>query len=90
MRMAVLTLCLLISLVSAPAGMAGELAAARAPQAAANATTCKEARSAQHGPVIAGRGCCSWHGGQCGCENGRVKCCDGTLSPTCRCMADTY
>ena len=31
------------------------------------------------------RGCCSWHGGVCGCENGRTKCCDGTLSPTCGC-----
>ena len=30
-------------------------------------------------------GCCSWHGGVCGCRNGRVVCCDGTLSPTCRC-----
>ncbi|MEW6110437.1 MAG: Ada metal-binding domain-containing protein [Nitrospirota bacterium] len=32
------------------------------------------------------RGCCSWHGGVCGCNNdGRVICCDGTLSPTCTC-----
>jgi hypothetical protein len=35
--------------------------------------------------VERGRGCCSWHGGVCGCINGRVLCCDGTLSPTCRC-----
>jgi hypothetical protein len=32
-----------------------------------------------------GRGCCSWHGGQCGCSGERVLCCDGTLSPTCVC-----
>jgi hypothetical protein len=32
-----------------------------------------------------GRGCCSWHGGECGCQDGRDKCCDGTLSPTCTC-----
>jgi len=32
-----------------------------------------------------GQGCCSWHGGQCGCSNGRVVCCDGVLSPTCTC-----
>ena len=32
-----------------------------------------------------GQGCCSWHGGQCGCEGNRVVCCDGTLSPTCTC-----
>jgi len=31
------------------------------------------------------RGCCSWHDGVCGCENGRKLCCDGTLSPTCTC-----
>jgi hypothetical protein len=34
---------------------------------------------------VSRRGCCSWHGGVCGCRNGRVLCCDGTLSPTCRC-----
>lgn len=35
------------------------------------------------------RGCCSWHGGVCGCSSGgRVECCDGTLSPSCRCRAD--
>ena len=32
-----------------------------------------------------GRGCCSWHGGECGCQGGRDLCCDGTLSPTCTC-----
>ena len=33
------------------------------------------------------QGCCSWHGGECGCNyaTGRVICCDGTLSPTCTC-----
>ena len=31
------------------------------------------------------RGCCSWHGGVCGCKNERVICCDGTISPSCRC-----
>lgn len=30
-------------------------------------------------------GCCSWHGGVCGCQNGRTLCCDGTLSPSCGC-----
>ena len=30
-------------------------------------------------------GCCSWHGGVCGCSNGRKVCCDKTLSPSCRC-----
>ena len=37
---------------------------------------------------LAGQGCCSWHQGQCGCQNGRVVCCDGTLSPSCRCERD--
>jgi hypothetical protein len=32
-----------------------------------------------------GRGCCSWHGGECGCQGGRELCCDGSLSPTCTC-----
>jgi len=37
--------------------------------------------------LLAGRGCCSWHGGECGCDDatGRTICCDGTLSPSCRC-----
>ncbi|WP_126980120.1 hypothetical protein [Saezia sanguinis] len=35
---------------------------------------------------LAQRGCCSHHRGVCGCTpNGRVKCCDDSLSPTCRC-----
>ena len=31
------------------------------------------------------RGCCSWHGGVCGCSGGKARCCDGTLSPSCGC-----
>jgi hypothetical protein len=31
------------------------------------------------------RGCCSWHGGVCGCSYGTVTCCDGSYSPSCRC-----
>ena len=39
-------------------------------------------------PVFAGRGCCSWHGGQYGCsKDGRVVCMDGSYSPTCTCRA---
>ena len=38
--------------------------------------------------VIQQRGCCSWHGGVCGCENGRVVCCDGEFSPSCTCHND--
>lgn len=35
--------------------------------------------------VEAGRGCCSHHGGQAYCSNGRWVCRDGTYSPTCTC-----
>ena len=38
---------------------------------------------------IARSGCCSWHGGVCGCIGGRVVCCDGTFSPSCTCHRDT-
>ncbi len=44
---------------------------------------CDEAASA--GNLLAQAGCCSWHGGVCGCSGGRTLCCDGTLSPTCGC-----
>lgn len=30
-------------------------------------------------------GCCSHHGGVCGCSAGRAQCCDGSLSPSCGC-----
>ena len=35
------------------------------------------------------RGCCSHHGGVCGCAGDAhaLKCCDGALSPTCGCRA---
>ena len=38
--------------------------------------------------VLAHRGCCSWHGGVCGCSGASALCCDGTPSPTCGCRAD--
>lgn len=34
-------------------------------------------------------GCCSWHGGVCGCRAGRVICCDGEESPSCTCHGPT-
>jgi hypothetical protein len=38
-------------------------------------------------PDLARRGCCSHHGGVCGCDEAsdRIRCCDGTLSPSCTC-----
>jgi hypothetical protein len=37
---------------------------------------------------VAQSGCCSWHGGVCGCSLGRAQCCDGSLSPSCGCLKD--
>ena len=37
-----------------------------------------------------GQGCCSWHGGECGCQDGRDACCDGTLSPSCTCHNEIW
>ncbi|MDR2404826.1 MAG: hypothetical protein LBE27_00445 [Deltaproteobacteria bacterium] len=34
---------------------------------------------------VARSGCCSNHKGVCGCSNGRARCCDGKLSPSCGC-----
>jgi hypothetical protein len=31
------------------------------------------------------QGCCSWHGGVCGCSLGNIVCCDGQYSPSCGC-----
>lgn len=35
--------------------------------------------------IVERSGCCSWHGGVCGCDSGRAVCCDGMLSPSCGC-----
>lgn len=40
------------------------------------------------GEAVAQRGCCSWHGGVCGCSWGRIVCCDGQYSPSCTCNTD--
>jgi hypothetical protein len=37
---------------------------------------------------IARRGCCSHHGGVCGCQGGRQVCCDGSFSPSCTCLKE--
>lgn len=42
------------------------------------------------GILEAARGCCSHHGGMSGqCSGGRVVCRDGSISPSCRCRADS-
>ena len=38
--------------------------------------------------VERGSGCCSYHGGVCGCSGGRAVCCDGQLSPSCGCFTE--
>lgn len=35
--------------------------------------------------IDARSGCCSHHGGACGCSGKSVTCCDGSTSPTCTC-----
>lgn len=54
---------------------------------AENSTTapqlCQQVRSGAD--VVAQRGCCSYHSGVCGCVVVYVQCCDGTMSPSCRC-----
>src|ERR1700687_6475672 len=36
-------------------------------------------------PVLAGRGCCSTHGGVSGCGDTGLLCNDGTIAPSCGC-----
>lgn len=49
---------------------------------------CQDTGQALQGEQVARRGCCSHHKGVCGCVDGRIKCCDGTLSPTCTCLRE--
>lgn len=37
---------------------------------------------------VAQQGCCSHHGGVCGCSGGQDVCCDGAYSPSCGCHAE--
>lgn len=41
--------------------------------------------SSKNSGTISKSGCCSWHGGVCGCSGSRQQCCDGSISPTCTC-----
>jgi Spy/CpxP family protein refolding chaperone len=34
------------------------------------------------------RGCCSRHGGVCGCSSHHTTCCDGSTSPSCHCRVE--
>lgn len=48
-------------------------------------SNCLNVMSGERGESVERRGCCSHHGGVCGCEKGRALCCDGRLSPSCGC-----
>jgi hypothetical protein len=94
-------ICVLLALLIGPSAVADQLSAPIAEQAQvcageqpkslldalvgpAKSTCDQEASEATEGDQ-AGQGCCSWHGGQCGCSSGRVVCCDGQYSPSCGC-----
>lgn len=47
---------------------------------------CKTVEPQPENPSYGGRGCCSHHGGVCGCNaRGEVVCCDNTVSKSCEC-----
>lgn len=48
---------------------------------------CQRVEAKAQSPIqVAGQGCCSYHGGECGCSfSGHVQCCDGNTSPSCGC-----
>ena len=48
-----------------------------------------EGQAEESRALLAQRGCCSWHGGICGCSDSRVVCCDGQFSPSCTCNNGT-
>lgn len=47
-----------------------------------------ETRAAPAETGDAQRGCCSHHGGVCGCSGHTTMCCDGGASPSCQCRAE--
>lgn len=53
-----------------------------------NGSACQTVAQHQTKGIEERRGCCSWHGGVCGCDayTGRAICCDGKLSPSCGCQ----
>lgn len=52
-----------------------------------NADGCPQQESVSSENQVARRGCCSHHGGVCGCGGITLRCCDGTNSPSCGCHA---
>jgi len=50
-----------------------------------NNTNCETIIQRGDKDILAQSGCCSHHNGVCGCQSGRVTCCDGSYSPSCTC-----
>jgi hypothetical protein len=48
-------------------------------------TSCSKSQNQSSNDKIAQSGCCSHHGGVCGCSGGNEMCCDGAASPSCSC-----
>lgn len=77
---------LILALLFAPAGLAKERTNDVIKSGPTQSAECERLRASGSAPeVLAQRGCCSWHQGVCGCQGGRVVCCDNTYSPSCRC-----
>ena len=64
---------------------AGQLLTEKAPVQTEAVPSQERDEAAPADNLLAKAGCCSWHGGVCGCSGGRALCCDGALSPTCGC-----
>lgn len=60
-------------------------AMADVPQSSVSVSAQESCVTIEAGEKAAQQGCCSWHGGVCGCQGGRVVCCDGRYSPSCGC-----
>jgi hypothetical protein len=76
---------LYLPIVALVIGFQGEISYLSGDDVRAPAEVSRTKPSEEMYEVIYGRGCCSRHGGQCGCRKGNVVCCDGTLSPSCGC-----
>ena len=85
MRKLAASVLLALSLVAGSA-LGAETPPTQEPGDSADGAICEQLKSEGATPEqLAQQGCCSWHGGVCGCNNGRKVCCDGTYSPSCTC-----
>lgn len=82
-RLLVMVPVLSIALLSAASLLRSDAMSIRQSARANRATAVDLCLASEDNPM--GQGCCSWHGGECGCQDGQDVCCDGTLSPSCAC-----